>query len=151
MCQKPNHIRLCAALIAVNLVVIWGNSLLPGAVSGAISDAVKSLIQSLFPDFGSGTSSGGGFLIRKLAHFTEFTCLGLLLSWFFAMKKRKMILPFLLGTAAACLDETIQMFVPDRGPGLADVALDASSVLFGIVVFSIGKQIAKTHFGGIKS
>ena len=64
--------RLCVTLTVCCLVFIWGNSLLPGEISGAISDFFKRILQCLFEQ-GESEPSGLGFLVRKMAHFTEFT------------------------------------------------------------------------------
>jgi VanZ family protein len=47
------------------------------------------------------------------------------------LEKRK-IWAFLYGFGAACVDETIQRFVPDRGPSLKDVGIDTCGVALGI-------------------
>lgn len=133
---------LCITLLALNLIFIWGNSLLPGEISGALSDWVKGILEMLFPGVGSGGS--GGFLIRKLAHFTEFAALGLCLGWLFAMMNRKPVPAFLLGVAAACVDETIQLFVPHRGPGIRDVCIDAGGVLTGILLLHLMHRLCTT-------
>ncbi|MBR6684262.1 MAG: VanZ family protein, partial [Firmicutes bacterium] len=49
----------------------------------------------------------------------------------------------LAGIAAACIDETIQIFVPGRGPGIADVGIDTLGVTLGIVFISLIQQIKK--------
>lgn len=127
--------RLCITLLILNLLFIWGNSLLPGEISGAISDWVKEILAMIFPP---GEDDGsGGFLIRKLAHFTEFTLLGMGFGWLFAMLNKSKILAFFLGGLAACVDETIQLFVPGRGPGIRDVCIDSAGVLTGILVLSL--------------
>ena len=77
MSGKDRQIRICRAMLILNLCFIWGNSLLPGEVSGAFSDWVKELLMKLLP-MKENLSTGGG-LLRKLAHFTEFAMLGLLL------------------------------------------------------------------------
>ena len=79
-----------------------------------------------------------GFLVRKTAHFTEFTALGLSLCWLFGMLKKGTLLPFLCGTAAACVDETIQIVVPGRGPSVRDVCIDSSGVLLGVILLTLG-------------
>jgi VanZ family protein len=134
--------RLCLALLVCNLVFIWGNSLLPGEVSGMISDWVKDLLEGMFPPSDQ-EDNAGGFLLRKLAHFTEFAALGALLSWLFGMLKKGKCYPFVCGTVAACADETIQMFVPDRGPGIRDVLIDCSGVLTGMILLYLGHTICK--------
>ena len=137
MTQTPKRMRLCAALTVCCLAFIWGNSLLPGDISGAISDFFKRILQSLFEQGKSG-SSGMGFLVRKVAHFTEFTALGMSLCWLFGMLKKGWLRPLLWGAAAACLDETIQIFVPGRGPSVRDVCIDTSGVLLGVILFTLG-------------
>lgn len=140
--RTPKRLGLCAALIVCNLVFIWGNSLLPGEISGALSQWLREL---LAPLFGQGPESQGSGLLRKLAHFTEFACLGALLGWLFAMLRGKpaVSLPLLLAFAAAGIDETIQRFVPDRGPSLWDVALDTCGAAVGIFLLLAGHSIRK--------
>lgn len=136
MIRRDRLVRLCTVLIVLNLCFIWGNSLLPGEISGAFSDWVKQVLMKLLPT-GEDMPSGGG-LLRKLAHFTEFTALGLLLAWQVRLLQKKRWYPLPLGVAVACVDETIQMFVPDRGPALRDVGIDSCGVLTGIVLLQTG-------------
>ena len=137
MIRTQKRMRLCVALTACCLVFIWGNSLLPGSVSGAISDFFKRILQCLFEQ-GESESSGLGFLVRKMAHFTEFTALGMCLCWLFGMLGKGRLLPVLCGAAAACVDETIQLFVPERGPSVRDVCIDSSGVLLGVILLTLG-------------
>ena len=138
MTYTEKRFRLCLVLLICNLAFIWGNSLLPGSVSGAFSDWVKQLLAALLP--GSGLSGGGGGLLRKIAHFTEFATLGMCLYWLFSMLAKRRFWPFLLGALAACIDETIQMFVPDRGPSIFDVGIDFCGVCTGIIALYLGYQ-----------
>lgn len=141
MIRTDKRLRLCTALLVCNLVFIWGNSLLPGEVSGAFSDWVKTLLESLLP--GGEPSPSGGGLLRKFAHFTEFAALGMCLGWLFGMLGKKNRYPFLCGAAAACIDETIQRFVPGRGPSLRDVAIDSCGVLTGLILLYLGHAYLK--------
>lgn len=137
MIRTQKRMRLCVTLTACCLAFIWGNSLMPGSVSGAISDFFKRILQYLFEQ-GEPESSGLGFLVRKMAHFTEFTALGLCLCWLFGMLGKGRLLPFLCGAATACVDETIQIFVPDRGPSVRDVCIDSGGVLLGVILLTLG-------------
>lgn len=146
MIYTKRKMVICTVLLSFNLIVIWGNSLLPGEISGAISDWVKDLLAPLFGSKPGG--SGGGGLIRKLAHFTEFTCLGLCLCWLFRMVRTKTpehwLFPLTCGFFAACIDETIQMFVPLRGPSIKDVGIDTAGVILGVVIINICLKFKKS-------
>ena len=133
--MKRTKIRmgLAMGLTALLLVFIWGNSMLPGEISGAISQWVKDLLRCLFGKMPGYPQVGHG-LLRKLAHFTEFTCLGMSLSWLFAMLDKKFYIPLLCGFLVACTDETIQCFIPDRGPAVKDVLIDTAGVAVGIAI-----------------
>ena len=136
MIRTDKRIRLCTVLLVCNLIFIWGNSMLPGEVSGAFSDWVKSLLARLFA--GDPSEPSGGGLLRKLAHFTEFAALGMCLAWLHGMLGIGKLRPFLWGVLAASVDETIQRFVPDRGPSVKDVCIDSAGVLTGIILLWIG-------------
>ena len=145
MKRTEGRLRLCRALVVCCLVFIWGNSLLPAGISGQISGAVKALLDGLFPPGEGGAPSGDG-LLRKFAHFAEFGMLGLCLGWLFGMLGKKWPVPFLLGTAAACVDETIQIFVPGRGPGIRDVCIDSCGVAAGMLLLFFGHACLKRGF-----
>lgn len=138
MICTDKRLRICTVLLICNLVFIWGNSLLPGEVSGAFSDWVKSLLANLFT--GEESASSGG-LLRKIAHFTEFTALGMCLAWLHGMLRKGKLRPFLWGILAASVDECIQRFVPDRGPSVRDVCIDSAGVLTGIILLWIGHHL----------
>lgn len=141
MIRSDKRIRLCAVLLICTLIFIWGNSLLPGEISGAFSDWVKSILVQAFSSV-SDASSGSGSL-RKVAHFTEFTALGICLAWLHGMLGKGKLRPFLWGVLAASVDETIQRFVPDRGPSVKDVLIDSAGVLTGIILLWMGHDYWK--------
>ena len=122
------------------LCFIWGNSLLPGKDSGELSGFVGTLLQKLLP-FLNLQSETGMHLLRKAAHFSEFAALGMSFSWLFGMLSGKkawyLSLPLICGAAAAAIDETIQLFSPDRGPSIKDVGIDTCGVITGIAVLSL--------------
>ena len=147
MIRTKNRLRLCALLLMLNLAFIWGNSLLPAEASQAFSDWVKGLLLGILePD---GPASQGSGLLRKIAHFTEFMTLGMLLGWGLGMLQKNPFLGMLPGCFAAITDETIQIFIPGRGPGLADVLLDTAGVTAGILLLTFGHalfQRTKQHY-----
>ena len=111
--------------------------------SGFIS---KAIISVLYRDYAMQTPEkrqeiydSVQFVVRKCAHFSEYTLLGFLLrlcleSWFgHRMKKRHtLMLPaFLCGALYAGSDEWHQKLIDGRSGQWTDVLLDSCGVLFG--------------------
>lgn len=149
--RSKKRMTLCTILLTLNLLFIWGNSLMPASVSGAISQWVRDLIGFLF----EGDEGGGGDgVLRKLAHFSEFCCLGLCLSWLTGMWAKtiwRSVTPSLAcGFTAACIDEALQHLSPGRAPRLTDVGIDTAGIAVGITLLWTGYHIYKKHkkFGG---
>lgn len=142
--------RICILLLVLNLAFIWGNSLLPAELSEGFSNwfAVQ------LPQWSEETevTEEESTILRKTAHFTEFASLGFLLSCMAFLNQKKWWTALLRGTAVACIDETIQMFVPARGPGLLDVMIDVCGVLAGIAFLRMGHYLytrnKATQYGG---
>lgn len=146
MIRTDKRLRVCGWLLMLNLAVIWGNSLIPGSVSGWISGFVTEIIGKLF-GMTAAESEGGHGLLRKMAHFSEFACLGMLLTWRLAMGKqagKSMITQTLLGgQIAACVDETIQIFVDGRASSLIDVWIDTCGTAAGMAILLFGHHLFK--------
>lgn len=146
MRRTRGRLRLCSVLLISTLLFIWGNSLLPSGASGAFSQWVANLVNGVFPATFPQTQNGGS-LLRKLAHLAEFCLLGMCLSWLFGMLRSKpweqITFPALLGFLVACIDETIQRFVPGRYSSLFDVGIDIAGVITGIILFFFGYLIFK--------
>lgn len=114
------------------LVLIWGNSCLTGDESGEISGGVMLWLSQNLPGL-----IQGEYVLRKLAHFTEFALLGFLLAGTarsFGLSRS--IVPFFGILVCACVDETIQVFVPGRGPSLIDVWIDFGGGCVGTAVLT---------------
>ena len=139
MIRTKKRMLLCILLLIALLAFIWGNSLTTGTQSGAMSGRVMAWINAFLH---VENAEALHLVIRKMAHFTEFACLGAVLCWLFAMMGEKkghlFCMPLLCGLLAACVDETIQVFTPDRGPSLIDVWIDAAGVSAGIILCLIG-------------
>lgn len=136
--SKTAQYRLFTVLIGANLALIWGNSALPADTSGAISGWVLELLRFL-PH-----SELAHTILRKIGHFSEFACLGLLTGWFLFVRRDTISWHLLgFGLAVACVDETIQAFVPGRGPSIFDVWIDTAGFSVGLIIVSIGYTIIK--------
>jgi VanZ family protein len=103
------------------VVSLW----LPVVAWAALIFALSS-VDSL--DSGLG---GIDFVVRKLAHVTEYAVLGALL----ARAVGQPVTAFALGVAYAVSDEVHQHFVPGRNGTPVDVAIDAIGVALGIAIF----------------
>ena len=138
MVKSKGRMIFCITLLVLNVVFIWGNSLLPREISSAFSKFVGRIISFFIPDSITVDSGEGHGILRKIAHFLEFCSLGVLLSWLIRMKQDRkalsVILPFVCGVAVAAVDETIQLFVPGRGPHIRDVGIDSAGVLLGVLL-----------------
>ena len=91
-------------------------------------------------------------VIRKLAHFSEYTFLGILLmslmSTYNLKQTNKFIISIGIGFLYACSDEFHQLFVPGRTAKFTDVLIDTSGVIVGsviifILIFIINKYIIR--------
>lgn len=144
--RSSRRLRLCVTLLCLNVVFIWGNSLLPGSVSGALSQWVKDFLGSIL-GIQEGSGEEGHGILRKMAHFMEFCCLGMCLSWLVRMLRtaaaEHFVWPLAGGILVACIDETIQCFVPNRGPGILDVGIDTLGVTLGVAILCLAVAVQK--------
>jgi len=139
MNASAKKLRLCVALLILNVAVIWGSSLLPGSVSGAVSGWLHQLLARLF-GYSPEAQAGHG-LLRKLAHVTEFACLGACFAWLLSLLGKQPAFGILCGFPVACLDECIQCVIPDRGPSVVDVGIDTLGLTLGTLTFLAGLAI----------
>lgn len=83
----------------------------------------------------------GNPIIRKLAHYSIYTLVGIwimaFMSTFQTRLYKKWIVSMVVGVGYAALDEYHQSFVEGRGPGLMDVGIDSLGVLTGILIVLI--------------
>ena len=142
MIRSDRRLRLCRVLLVLTLAFIWGNSLMPAEISHSFSQWVKELLARFLSGDAPASSEGIG-LLRKLAHFTEFTALGIILAWRGGMLGKNPGKTFLSGVSAAVADETIQRFVPGRNSSALDVLLDSSGVLTGMLLIYLGYTLRK--------
>jgi VanZ family protein len=80
-------------------------------------------------------------VVRKLAHFMEYLILCTLIYYacrtFRVSGKRAKLISFFLTFALACIDETIQSFVPGRDGRVTDVIIDMSGALIILAIINI--------------
>lgn len=90
-----------------------------------------------------------GFIVRKLAHFSIYTALGMSATGFFLTfesisKKKSYLFAGLLGCVYAITDEIHQLSSPGRSGQAADVILDSLGVIVGIgIIYLVQKILSK--------
>ena len=89
-----------------------------------------------------GTENVTLHLVRKLAHFTEFFCLGCVLALLLPFRGRAQLLAGGLGMLTGFIDETIQIF-SGRGPAIRDVWLDFSGAAAAILILAAVRLLSK--------
>lgn len=77
-------------------------------------------------------------VIRKMAHFSIYTMLGLIVMALFLTTKieqdKSITITIILGILYAMSDEIHQNFVDGRSPMVTDVMIDTAGVMFGICI-----------------
>lgn len=117
-----------------------------GEESGSLSRMVSEKCAELL-DFFSGSNWSAGELaevaerlehpVRKLAHFSEYACMGILVfllwSQWMVQGKRLWLVTVVWVLLSAAGDEFHQYFVPDRCASPADVLLDTCGGICGMI------------------
>lgn len=123
------------------VLVIWGNSLVPGERSGGLSLAVLQAAHRFLASLGLPYEWITHLLVRKTAHFTEYMLLGVATAQAFDPQRtvpRGACIAALLACAlTASIDETIQLFVADRSGQITDVLLDCCGAATGVLIRSL--------------
>lgn len=145
MKTRKTWIVIVSVIIAATIVFIWGNSLKSRSESQGLSLGVLELLRPLLSVIFS-PENVTDHLVRKIAHFTEFGALGaelvLLTILLRKLKWQSVVNCLFAGLVVALTDETIQLFSL-RGSQVADVDLDFSGVVAGVLVMLLLYQIVK--------
>ena len=79
-------------------------------------------------------------IIRKLAHFTEYLVLGLLMYNLVKDKRNNIILALFICVIYAISDEIHQIYVPGRSGQITDIFIDSVGSICGILIYK-GKHL----------
>lgn len=135
---KRNRWKLAGTVAVVLWIAfIWGHSLIPGDPSKNESLIILNIVNNFLGLIGIDYQLSL-FLMRKIAHFTEYFIFGILLLTtlrLYVDKIREKIFNILfIGLAVPVIDEFIQLFVDGRGGEIRDVIIDFSGVLTGMLL-----------------
>ena len=137
---------LLAAALFGTVCFIFSNSMRTGVDSSDMSQAVQDFLQALLRRLGQPAAAARltEHMVRKAAHFCEYTLEGFLLllgTRLFTRKLRYFSWPALLGLLTALTDETIQRFYAGRGSSVTDVWIDFAGVLCGMAAAFVLAQL----------
>jgi len=144
-------IKFILLLLWMYLIFYFSNQ--NGADSSATSDGlVMSLVKfidSIFPvDFSEETMNTMAFIIRKVAHYTLYFVLGILifelLNEHSMVLSEKVIYSIMFCLIYACSDEIHQLFVDGRDGKIFDVFVDMFGSLSSIFCFYLFHKYKKT-------
>ena len=157
-----------AAITALIMVFIFYQSSLPAILSSEMSGHLERIVAWILGK----PSESVTFAVRKAAHVTEFTALGI--SLFYTVrdflewrsgttynavpqdrqttqmiqteKLHRIVLPWVIGTIYAVSDEVHQLFVEGRSCEVRDMLLDSAGVAAGVLLMNWLKKFRKRNF-----
>ena len=131
---------------------IFSNSMAVADVSSVSSGRVLQLLQAVLRRLGHPALAQRltMHIVRKMAHFCEYTLEGFLLMLCMRVYTRRYVrhisVPMLGGVLTAMADETIQLFSPGRSSQVTDVWLDSAGVLAGILIALVFMALCRMLF-----
>ena len=131
---------------------IFSNSMAVADVSSVSSGRVLQLLQAVLRRLGHPALAQRltMHIVRKMAHFCEYTLEGFLLMLCMRVYTRRYVrhisVPMLGGVLTAMADETIQIYSPGRSSQVTDVWLDSAGVLAGILIALVFMVLCRMLF-----
>ena len=130
--------KSCWLLVALMVIFIFSNSAASASTSNGMSLTVSEWVRPVLNTVGLHPETDFlNFVIRKLAHFSEYALLGVLIglayrlqpwSW---MKGKVALLPFFI---IPVLDENLQRFSSGRSCELRDMLIDSAGMAVGMML-----------------
>ena len=160
MARTLLRIFLMISLICT-FYIIFNFSSQNGDESGKLSRKVASKIINTFPytnNLSDATKekmiNQSQPIVRKLAHFSIYTVVGICIMGFISTYKmillKKFIISLGVGILYAISDEIHQSFVPGRGASIRDVCIDTSGVIMGIIMVLVVISVFKALSDGVR-
>ncbi|MCF0124434.1 MAG: VanZ family protein [Clostridia bacterium] len=151
--MKKNIIRIILLiLLAVTFVIIFGFSNQGGKETSGVSKKVSRIIIEIFNKNASIEKKEQMIktinpVIRKLAHISIYTVVGMLLMSFvytYEMKEKTRVnTSVIIGFIYACSDEIHQSFIPGRNASFIDALIDTFGVVLGVIIIAICMKCIK--------
>lgn len=116
-------------LVIIWMIVIFMMSSFDANTSSNQSNFIVDIIVNIFNIRNIDILS---FIVRKLAHFTEYLILGILVYNLIHSYNKKVIVGIVICILYAVSDEIHQLFVPGRSCQLLDIFIDSMGSIMGI-------------------
>lgn len=156
--KKKIYTAVAVLLLICLYIIIFCFSAAEGEESSALSRRVTEVILRFYYKITGGAGSGAGNaaavwdsslegIIRKLAHFMEYMCMGLLsysivVLWYKPLWKGRFLVLLQLVISAG-MDEFHQYFIPGRYASVKDVLIDTAGGIAGILVIVIWYKLKR--------
>ena len=129
-------VYICLTILWI--LVIFSFSMQSGEESSQVSGGFISTVLGVFLPDDFTYMAELEFVVRKLAHYTEYMVLGILMCLTLREAKipKQMIIGFIICIVIASCDETIQLFSGGRSGKIADVILDGIGAFAGLFLIS---------------
>ena len=146
-CRKQTVLAVIFwVLTAVCCGVIFYYSSCDADTSHQQSTSILKIIYAIF-----GRNAATMFIVRKCAHFLEFTGTSLVMSaaFYYTLNQNKLYLPIAFTSLYAVSDEVHQIFVNGRSCELRDWAIDTLGAVLGaciyILIYTAVVKIKELH------
>ena len=153
MADPRGRVLFTLALASAASAFIFSNSMTDRIdVSSVSSGRVLQLLQAVLRRLGHPALAQRltMHIVRKMAHFCEYTLEGFLLMLCMRVYTRRYVrhisVPMLGGVLTAMADETIQIYSPGRSSQVTDVWLDSAGVLAGILIALVFMALCRMLF-----
>jgi len=132
--------------ISIVLVILWMTLIFIMSSSNSIesnnqSNYIVNFISNILNITNIDTLS---YVIRKIAHLTEYLILGFLVNNMIKEYNKKIYLSIIICILYAISDEIHQSLVPGRNPQVLDVLIDSVGSITGIFLLNIKHIFNKT-------
>lgn len=126
--------KISLLLVILWMIFIFVMSSFDASSSSNQSNFIVDIITSIINIKDTGLLS---LIIRKLAHFTEYFILGILVINLITRYDKKLIIAILLCIIYATSDEIHQIFVPGRSCQITDIMIDSLGSIMGIYLYKL--------------
>ena len=132
------------------LLIIWMTIIFLLSHQAHSGDTTHSILEVIFPSIAKSNNIDIlNFIIRKLAHITEYLILTLLIISLlkeYSLEERTIIiLSIIICFTYACSDEFHQAFIPGRTSLFKDVLIDTTGGIIGVLIYTLTKKISRKN------